>query len=80
MSYLALLDNAIDYWESAKLRASRSRKFAPYPLLIRAYVFYPLLLRTLRAFTLINRRLTRLCLILLQMSVCLSSPVQKSLV
>ena len=40
--------------------------YAPYQLLI-------------RAFTLINRRLTRLCLVMLQIPLCLWAPVQKIL-
>ena len=32
------------------------------------------------AFTLINKRLTRLCLVLLRIPLCLSAPVQKSLI
>ena len=40
------------------------------------FIFYTRLTR-LRAFTLINKRLTLLCIVLLQIPLCLSAPVQK---
>ena len=55
----------------------------PYPSLIstlRAYAPYPSLISALgglRAFTLINKRLTRLCIVLLQIPLCLSAPCKK---
>ena len=61
--------------ECAKLRVLRT--LAPYQSLIRAL---PIINARLCAFTLVNKRLTRLCLVLLQIPLCMSASVQKSLI
>ena len=61
--------------ECAKLRVLRT--LAPYQSLIRAL---PVINARLCAFTLIKKHLTRFCLVLLQMPLCMSASMQKSLI